>query len=147
MDPAGSKPSHKDPKENKKSQYSTISVIGSGSCGTCKLVRSKKDGCEYVLKKIDIARCFPAEKRNAYQEVKLLQKLRHPCVVAYHDAFVHKNRDLCIVMERCEGGDLHAKIRKQKKVPFEEDQLWNWLGQITLALHYLHKRKIIHRGS
>lgn len=56
-------------KESKKSQYATISVIGSGSCGTCKLVRSKKDNKEYVLKKIDIARCFPAEKRNAYQEV------------------------------------------------------------------------------
>lgn len=55
---------------SKKEQYATISVIGSGSCGTCKLVRSKNDGQDYVLKKIDIARCFPAEKRNAYQEVK-----------------------------------------------------------------------------
>jgi len=54
IDPSARK--EKEPKESKKSQYATISVIGSGSCGTCKLVRSKKDGQDYVLKKIDIAR-------------------------------------------------------------------------------------------
>ena len=48
-------------------------------------------------------------------QVKLLQKLRHPFVVAYHDAFVHKNRDLCIVMERCEGGDLQNKAQNEMR--------------------------------
>ena len=48
----------------KKSEYSTISVIGSGSCGTCKLVRCKRDEIEYVMKKVDIARCFPADRSS-----------------------------------------------------------------------------------
>ncbi len=53
-------------------------------------------------------------------QVKLLQKLRHPNVVDYRDAFVHKNKDLCIVMQRCEGGDLFSQIKRRRKRPFEE---------------------------
>jgi len=137
-----------------KSLYANLGAIGAGSCGTCDLVRSKRDGGTYVMKTIDIARCFPAEKRASFQEVKLLQKLRHPNIVAYRDAFVHKHRDLCIVMELCEGGDLHSKIRdrghkmgeplRSEKL-MNEDEILDWTVQMSLALHYLHKRKILHR--
>ena len=99
-------------KESKKSQYATISVIGSGSCGTCKLVRSKNDGQSYVLKKIDIARCFPAEKRNAYQEVSLFcffghrQRLPpllcHGCAAFTSQSVADPSRELGAVSEGTE---------------------------------------------
>eukprot|EP00658_Telonema_sp_P-2_P042009 TRINITY_DN30103_c0_g1_i1.p1 TRINITY_DN30103_c0_g1~~TRINITY_DN30103_c0_g1_i1.p1 ORF type:complete len:350 (+),score=75.28 TRINITY_DN30103_c0_g1_i1:251-1300(+) len=129
---------------NPKSFYTVLGMIGSGSCGSCDLVRSKRDGCTYVMKKIDIARCYPAEKKASFQEVKLLQKLRHPNIVAYRDGFVHKNKELYIVMQRCEGGDLFSQITKRRK-PFEEEVVWMWFAQMSLSLHYLHKRKILHR--
>jgi NIMA (never in mitosis gene a)-related kinase len=44
-------------------------------------------------------------------------------------------------------GDLgyHIKKRKTKKEYFSELEILNWFIQITLALDYIHGRKVLHR--
>ena len=48
-------------------------------------------------------------------------------------------------MEFADAGDLSRKIKNAKTKYFSENQIWNWLTQICLAIKHVHDRKIIHR--
>jgi len=50
-----------------------------------------------------------------------MKSLRHQYVIAYRESFLDKNKNICIVMEYAEGGDLESRVSAQRKlgVPFE----------------------------
>ena len=52
---------------------------------------------------------------------------------------------LFIIMDFCDGGDLHSRIQAQRGVYFPEEQILDWFIQITLALKHVHDRKVLHR--
>lgn len=52
---------------------------------------------------------------------------------------------LFIVMDFCDGGDLHSRVQAQRGILFNEDQILDWFVQITLALKHVHDRKVLHR--
>ena len=120
--------------------------IGEGSFGTAYLVRSKGTGAHYVMKRINFSRMTEKEKDEAMREVEVLAKMQHPYIVAYKESFQH-DKNLYIVMDYCEGGDLYTVIREhaQKGRYFSEDLILNWFVQICLALKHVHDRKILHR--
>jgi NIMA (never in mitosis gene a)-related kinase len=49
-------------------------------------------------------------------------------------------------MEYCEVGDLayHIKKKKANGGQFTEEEILNWFIQISIALEYIHGRKILH---
>ncbi|KDR15801.1 Serine/threonine-protein kinase Nek1 [Zootermopsis nevadensis] len=120
--------------------------IGEGSFGTAYLVRSKRTGVHYVIKRTNLSRMTEKEKDEAMREVEVLAKMQHPYIVAYKESFEY-DRNLYIVMDYCEGGDLYTKIREhaQKGRYFSEDMILSWFVQICLALKHVHDRKILHR--
>ena len=65
--------------------------------GTAILVRSK-DGALHVIKDIDISMLSRKERETTVQEVKILEALRHPNIVAFEEAFT-QDRSLKIVMQ------------------------------------------------
>ena len=67
-------------------RYEYVSKIGAGSYGEVSLVKEKADGKKYVVKKVSLLGTF-RERKAAQLEVKLLQTLKHPNIVAYHDSF------------------------------------------------------------
>ena len=77
--------------------------------------------------------------------MRLLQKLSHTHIIAYKDSFLDREQYLNIVMAYCEGGDIYTKGKNLKGKNFKEEDIVNYLIQMTLALHYLHQRRILHR--
>ena len=86
------------------------------------------------------------EREKAQQEVEVLRGLDHPCIVRYHEHFVHDD-NLNVVMHYCEGGDLSAHIKQRAKHEqyFQEDEALDLFVQIVMALHYVHNKRILHR--
>lgn len=127
-------------------QYIKEKRIGEGSFGTAYLVRSKESGVHYVIKRINLSRMTEQEKDEAMREVEVLAKLQHPYIVAYKESFEYE-KNLYIVMDYCEGGDLYTKIRDyaQKGRYFSENIILSWFVQLCLALKHVHDRKILHR--
>uniref|UniRef100_A0A7S0HQ13 non-specific serine/threonine protein kinase n=2 Tax=Hanusia phi TaxID=3032 RepID=A0A7S0HQ13_9CRYP len=126
-------------------EYEVMKLLGKGSFGSVYCVRRLADRSLHVMKKISIHN-MPAKERTATeQEVKVLQRLRHPGIVCYEDSFIHKNRQLCIVMTYCEGGDLATVIEKRRMRAFPENEVVSWFLQIALALQYMHEEHILHR--
>jgi len=69
------------------------------------------------------------QKEEALNEVTFLKAMRHPYIITYRESFMDKkyingfesiiittSRYLCIVMDYAEGGDMYAKITKQRKI-------------------------------
>jgi NIMA (never in mitosis gene a)-related kinase len=124
--------------------YSRVKQIGEGSFGKVCLVHDKSTGSKYVMKEINFAKISSKECNEARQEVAVLSTLRHPNIVAYRESF-EERAILFIVMQYCEGGDLFSKIERQNGTLFPEEQILDWFVQLTLAVKYIHDRRILHR--
>ncbi len=96
------------------------------------------------MKQINIAQMNRSQKEEALNEAKILQALKSPYIVGYHDSFI-ENEKLCIVMEYCENGDLAQLLKARHGRLLEEDTIWKYFIEISLALLYLHNKKILHR--
>jgi NIMA (never in mitosis gene a)-related kinase len=121
--------------------------IGQGSYGGVYIVHLKNNTAKrYVLKRVPLNSLSPKEKKSAEQEVQLLQTLQHPNIVRYKDSFLdNRDKDLCIVMRYCEGGDLSSKIKEYRGKSIPESLIMKWFVQIALALDFIHNRKVLHR--
>jgi NIMA (never in mitosis gene a)-related kinase len=85
---------------------------------------------------------------EALREVKVLEKLNHPNIVAFKEAFLSADgRTLYIIMSYCESGDLEQRIQSARRRAhyFSENQIIDWILQIAMALKYLHSKHILHR--
>ncbi|CAF1068990.1 unnamed protein product [Adineta steineri] len=125
-------------------KYNKQKVIGSGAFGQAWLVQSKSDSKKYVMKEIKIAKMGKKERDDSRKEVKVLSEMKHPYIVSYIESFEDPT-SLFIVMDFCDGGDLHSRILQQRGALFKEDQILDWFVQITLALKHVHDRKVLHR--
>eukprot|EP00462_Mataza_sp_D1_P017941 CAMPEP_0175134858 /NCGR_PEP_ID=MMETSP0087-20121206/8404_1 /TAXON_ID=136419 /ORGANISM="Unknown Unknown, Strain D1" /LENGTH=915 /DNA_ID=CAMNT_0016417451 /DNA_START=180 /DNA_END=2925 /DNA_ORIENTATION=- len=83
-------------------------------------------------------------KEKALAEVRTMELLKHPYIVAVVDSFT-KGSVLYIVMEYAGGGDMEQRMNSLKDKLFDEAQIQCWLVQICLALEHVHDHKILHR--
>ena len=125
--------------------YDMIKVIGSGSFGQVYLAQHKREGKNYVIKRVKTRDMSQKDLENTENEVRLLQRIRHTNIVSYKDSYVDREQYLNIVMIYCDGGDIYTKIKASKGKNFSEEVILDWLVQMALALLYLHERKILHR--
>ncbi|RNF11389.1 putative protein kinase, putative,serine/threonine-protein kinase Nek1 [Trypanosoma rangeli] len=122
-------------------RYTKIRVLGKGSFGSAILIKRRSDNALLVIKEVFLGKMSKKEREEARHECRVLQKLSHPNIVRYVEHF--ENRDnLYIVMEYCDGGDLHGKL---KMGPMKESTILYYYSQICLAMEYLHSRHILHR--
>ncbi|XP_057560931.1 serine/threonine-protein kinase Nek4 isoform X6 [Hippopotamus amphibius kiboko] len=125
--------------------YCYLRVVGRGSYGEVALVRHRRDGRQYVIKKLNLRHASSRERRAAEQEAQLLSQLKHPNIVTYKESWEGGDGLLYIVMGFCEGGDLYRKLKEQKGRLLPESQVVEWFVQIAMALQYLHEKHILHR--
>ncbi|XP_004864435.1 serine/threonine-protein kinase Nek4 isoform X1 [Heterocephalus glaber] len=125
--------------------YCYVRVVGRGSYGEVTLVKHRRDGRQYVIKKLNLRNASSRERRAAEQEAQLLSQLKHPNIVTYKESWEGGDGLLYIVMGFCEGGDLYRKLKDQKGQLLPERQVVEWFVQIAMALQYLHEKHILHR--
>ncbi|XP_066900087.1 serine/threonine-protein kinase Nek4 isoform X17 [Kogia breviceps] len=114
--------------------YCYLRVVGRGSYGEVTLVRHRRDGRQYVIKKLNLQNASSRELRAAEQEAQLLSQLKHPNIVTYKESWEGGDGLLYIVMGFCEGGDLYRKLKEQKGRLLSESQVVEWFVQIAMAL-------------
>jgi serum/glucocorticoid-regulated kinase 2 len=123
--------------------FELLKVLGRGSFGKVMQVKKKSDGNVYamkILKKRAIIARNQVEHTNA--ERKILQALQHPFLMTLRYAFQSKEK-LYFVLDYYTGGELFFHLKNQRR--FSEEVGRIYVGQIALALGYLHSMRVIYR--
>lgn len=81
---------------------------------------------------------------DAIREIKYLQELSHPNVIALHDVFSSKDRNLNLVLEYLPLGDLEMLI-KDRNIQYGVADVKAWMGMLTRAVWFCHENFVLHR--
>eukprot|EP00954_Amorphochlora_amoebiformis_P020510 1339865-Amorphochlora_amoeboformis.AAC.1 len=123
-------------------KYMTKEVLGRGSFAIVKRAVRKKDGKELAVKIIKKAKLGQKELQIVHDEVKIMDKIRHPNCVRLEEIF-ETNKKLYLVMEKLSGGELFDRI--VAKGSYSEKEASQLIKSVATALSYLHKIGIVHR--
>lgn len=150
---SGHMPSRSKSKQPRATQSSRIGeyvyftpAIGKGSYSRVFLghkITDTRNPPDYVaIKRISTSHMKKLSAPRIKREIDLLKKLSHPNIVSFHDAFTDIGRNVYIVTEWCNYGDLN---RFTKTEVLSHDEIHDCMKQIRDALKYLLKHNILHR--
>ncbi len=82
---------------------------------------------------------------DAIREVKYLQELSHPNIIALHSVYSSKNQNLNLVLEFLPLGDLEMLIRDTDGVRYGTPDVKAWMGMLGRAVWFCHENFVLHR--
>ena len=122
-------------------KYEVIGIVGEGAYGIVYKCKNLETGKFVAIKKFkeigdDLI------KKTMKRELKMLQKLHHPNIVEFQDAFKRKG-NLFLVFEFVDKNLL--ELIEEHPKGLDPNLIKNIIYQLCKAIHYLHQQKIIHR--
>lgn len=124
-------------------KYQKIEKIGEGTYGVVYKVKDIKTDVLYALKKIRIQNEDEGTPSTALREISILLELRHVNVVQLFDV-IHTSQKLTLVFEFVDT-DLKKILDAQEGKLLSKDTVKSYLYQLVRGVHYIHKKKILHR--
>ena len=122
-------------------KYEVIGMVGEGAYGIVYKCKNLETGKYVAIKKFKEVG-DELVKKTMKRELKMLQKLHHPNIVDFQDAFKRKG-NLFLVFEFVEKNLL--EVLEEHPKGLEPNLIKHIIYQICKAIKYLHEQKIIHR--
>ncbi|KAM9988093.1 hypothetical protein ACTFIZ_003459 [Dictyostelium cf. discoideum] len=120
-----------------------LRMIGRGAFGQVNLVKKIDTGRLYAMKVIKKDKCLNMNAvGHTFTERKLLKKYYHPFIVGLKYSFQTQD-SLCMVLDYIGGGELFYHISERET--FSEETARFYIGQIMLAIGFLHEHGVIYR--
>ena len=126
--------------------YVVERLLGKGGLGAVYLVHHEVLETPYALKVLypDVAATNEQYVKRFLREAKIATRIRHPNLVAVHDAGLDEERNLYyIVMDWVSGGDLRQAIAFAGH--FDPDRAVEVVMQVASALEAAQQFKVVHR--
>mmetsp|Transcript_91347 Transcript_91347/g.257503 ORF Transcript_91347/g.257503 Transcript_91347/m.257503 type:complete len:535 (+) Transcript_91347:39-1643(+) len=116
--------------------------LGEGAYGKVSRAVHKATGEVRAVK--SISKALLSDIKSFKQEVSIMKKLDHPNVIRLHETF-ESNKQVFLVMELCEGGELLDRLRAAPQKRLGEAETSPVMQDAFRALAYLHGSDIVHR--
>lgn len=118
--------------------------VGGGTFGNVYAAMNLDTGHVMAVKEIRLQdpKLIPSVAGQIREEMRVLEQVDHPNVVAYYGIEVHRDR-VYIFMEFCSGGSL-ANLLEHGRIE-DEQVIMVYALQLLEGLAYLHEIKIAHR--
>lgn len=147
------------------SELEVMRTLGSGSYGTVDLVREKRSGQTFALKRLKKATVVAKKQQRFVQnERELLASLNSPFIIKLYTTFKTESA-VFMLFEVCLGGEFYTLMKKTvdkrisesgfdpENIPDDvilgcfnlEHQVRFFTACIVLALDYIHSEGIVHR--
>ncbi|MCJ1389275.1 hypothetical protein MMC18_002131 [Xylographa bjoerkii] len=124
---------------DKKVQYKFGRTLGAGTYG---IVREADQNGEKYAIKIILKKNVKGNEKMVYDELEMLQRMKHPNIVRFHDWFESRDK-YYIVTQLATGGELFDRICEYGK--FTEKDASQTIRQVLDAVDYLHYNNVVHR--
>ncbi|KAK6934772.1 Protein kinase domain [Dillenia turbinata] len=125
--------------------FRLLKRLGYGDIGSVYLVELRGTNAYFAMKVMDKGSLASRNKiLRAQTERKILSLLDHPFLPTLYSYF-ETDKFYCLVMEFCNGGNLHALRQKQPNKHFTEEAARFYASEVLLALEYLHMLGIVYR--
>ncbi|XP_026192344.1 calcium-dependent protein kinase 2 [Cyclospora cayetanensis] len=115
-------------------------TLGSGTYGSVSRAVRRSTGMQRAVKTISKSQVKSIERFR--REIDIMKSLDHPNVVKLFETF-EDHRNIYLVMELCEGGELFDRIIAEGH--FTEKRAALLMRQVFSAVNYLHSNHIMHR--
>ncbi|KAF2467408.1 Ca/Cm-dependent protein kinase A [Lindgomyces ingoldianus] len=124
---------------DRKSRYRFGKTLGAGTYG---IVREAECPEGKVAVKIILKKNVRGNEQMVYDELEMLQRMKHPHIVKFHDWFESRDK-YYIVTQLATGGELFDRICEKGK--FTEKDAAETIRQVLDAVNYLHHNNVVHR--
>ncbi|KAL4891375.1 kinase-like domain-containing protein [Aspergillus ambiguus] len=127
-------------------KYIKDKKLGEGTYAVVYLGHLRTDLSSHVaIKKIKVnAEYKDGLSMDAIREVKYLQELAHPNIIALHDVFSSKDQNLNLVLEYLPLGDLEMLI-KDGNIQYGVADIKAWMGMLARGVWFCHENFVLHR--
>ena len=123
-------------------RYRIERVLGEGNYGRVYLAHDDQLHRPVAIKVPRRQRLSPAKVEAFLVEARLLAGLDHPNIVPVYDVGTDPDGQCYVVSKLIEGNDLATIIRDARGSPTQAAQL---VATISEALHYAHRKGLVHR--
>ncbi|TGO55632.1 hypothetical protein BCON_0089g00280 [Botryotinia convoluta] len=124
---------------DKKAKYKFGRTLGAGTYG---IVREADGPTGKVAVKIILKKNVKGNEQMVYDELQMLQKMKHKHIVKFVDWFESRDK-YYIVTQLAIGGELFDRICEQGR--FTEKDASQTIRQVLEAVDYLHDNNVVHR--
>ena len=125
-------------------KFNTVKMIGKGSFARVYLVENKETGQRFAVKAFskEYLLSQPKGKDSLINEIEVMQKLKHPCVMNLEEVHESKN-SIYLVLELLEGGELLNYISAKESLgPKDCGRAMRCLLE---GIDHMAENKIMHR--
>ncbi|KAL1567270.1 Serine/threonine-protein kinase wag1 [Salvia divinorum] len=122
-----------------------LRLVGAGNLGRVFLCRLRDyDHANFALKVVDRDSLSSKKISHVQTEAQILSSLDHPFLPTLY-AHIEVSHYICLLMDYCPNGDLHALLRKQPYNRLSVQAVRFFAAEVLLALEYLHAQGIVYR--
>lgn len=125
-------------------KYTKRQQLGCGHFSSVYLCTRKSDRAQFALKITDKRHRDPSEIKALYQEIRILQQLRHPNIIDMVE-IVDGLSKTEMVLELCENGDLQSKMDQSPNGVIDEVNASKIIYILSQTLLFLHQNGVVHR--
>ncbi|XP_051873126.1 NUAK family SNF1-like kinase 1 [Pristis pectinata] len=130
-------------KHNLKHRYQILETLGSGAYGKVKKAQERVTGRTVAIKSVRKDKVQKELDRiHIQREMEIMSSLNHSNIINIYEVFENKDK-IIIVMDYCSNGELYDYVNEHHKL--SESEARKTFRQIVSAIHYCHKKGIVHR--
>uniref|UniRef100_UPI00398EA67F NUAK family SNF1-like kinase 1 n=1 Tax=Pristiophorus japonicus TaxID=55135 RepID=UPI00398EA67F len=130
-------------KHNLKHRYHILQTLGRGAYGKVKKAQERATGRTVAIKSVRKDKVQEELDRiHIQREMEIMSSLNHPNIIRIYEVFENKDK-IIIVMDYCSNGELYDYVNEHHRL--SENEARKAFRQIVSAIHYCHKKGIVHR--
>nr|XP_033782686.1 NUAK family SNF1-like kinase 1 [Geotrypetes seraphini] len=130
-------------KHSVKHRYEVMETLGKGTYGKVNRAMEKGTGRMVAIKSIRKEKITDELDRvHLQREIEITALLKHDHIVQIYEVFENKDK-IIIVMEYASNGELYDYVNKRQRIV--ENEARRFFRQIVSAVHYCHKKGVVHR--
>ena len=134
---------------DRRDKYEMLFKVGQGTFGEVWKARVKESGREVAIKEIKLVLGKDGVGISAIDEIRLMQELEHPNVLALHEVFAAREGTLSLVIDFLQT-DLEKIIRakdvsSKSYVPMPANEIKAYLKMFLQGVSFCHDNFVLHR--